>query len=58
MRGDRKENHKRKEKQNDQNKEKQPSAVLFVPRTRGGKLANLLKEKEKELAKKTFRLQE
>ena len=29
---------------------KQPSAVLFVPRTKGGKLATLLKEKGKELA--------
>ena len=31
-------------------REKQPSSVLFVPRTKGGKLSTLLREKEKELS--------
>ena len=43
----------RETQRNKGKKEKQgriPSAVLFVPRTKGGELANRLKEKEKELA--------
>ena len=45
---------KKIETDNERQGKRQPTTVMFVPRTKGGELARRLKEKEKELSKHTL----